>query len=558
MNTVTEFADELLDIIAEEDPLNEFLEGYPGFSHRLSDLDEAAEGRLRDRALGIAEAARGLDPVPEDWVTRAVVVQQAEAVADRIDSRLVEHTMTDYHTAPISRLLGRLPLVRPIGDEEERSFLIRLTAVQEFLAKAAARHRGGVAAGRLPVAERVRRTIARLDSYLANPAGDPLRRPPLSDAYAAERDRLLADVVRPAFATYRDVLDSEIAPYGRTQERPGLCWLPNGEATYSSLTRVHTTTDRTPEELHQTGLDLIEQLAEEYVAIGSGVFGVRTVAEVHHQMRTDPALRWGSAEELLAAARAAIDRAERVAPNWFGRLPSHRCALEPTPEAEAADAAAAYYMPPALDGSRPGTYFANTHRAAERDRCVSEATAFHEAVPGHHFQVTVAQELTQLPRLRRLAWINSYIEGWGLYAERLADEMGLYSNDIARLGMLAMDSMRAARLVVDTGLHAFGWSRQRVVDYLREHTVMADVEIAEETDRYIEMPGQALSYMVGRLEIQRLRDKAEGELRDAFDIRAFHDLVLGGGALPMAVLDDVVAEWTAAVKGHAARPVTER
>ncbi|MET0133992.1 MAG: DUF885 domain-containing protein, partial [Kibdelosporangium sp.] len=169
---------------------------------------------------------------------------------------------------------------------------------------------------------------------------------------------------------------------------------------------------------------------------------------------------------------------------------------------------------------------------------------FHEAVPGHHFQLTIAQELTALPKLRRYAMINSYSEGWGLYCERLADEMGLYSDDIARLGMLAMDSVRAARLVVDTGLHAFGWSRQRTVEYLRDNTVMSEVEVQSETDRYIEMPGQALSYMVGRLELQRLRARAQAGLGASFDIKAFHDLVLGSGPLPMAVLDDVVARWT--------------
>ncbi|MGW0532079.1 DUF885 domain-containing protein [Streptomyces sp. NPDC003032] len=547
MITVDKLADELLDVIAEEDPLSEFIQGLPGYDHLLSDLDEAAEARLRVRALDIANAAAQLDPDGPDWVTRAVVMQQAGAVVDRIDCRLVEHTMADYLISPIARLLTMMPLAQPVSEEQERGYLTRLAAIPEYLRKAAARHRSGVAAGRFPVKERVRYAISRLDSYLADVAGDPFRGPVLSGSRVAERDRLLEDVVRPAFATYREILDAEIAPHGRSPERVGMCWLPDGEANYAALARVHTTTDRTPEQLHQTGLDLIERLADEYVSIGSRVFGLHTVAEVQDRLRTSTALRWGSAEELLASARASIDRAEQTAPDWFGLMPSHPCVLEPTPAADAPNAAAAWYSPAALDGSRPGTYLVNTHRATERDRYVSEALTFHEAVPGHHYQVTVAQELTELPKLRRFALISSYSEGWGLYAERLADEMGLYSDDIARLGMLAMDSTRAARLVVDTGLHAFGWSRQRVVEYLRANTVMAEVEIQSETDRYIEMPGQALSYMVGRLEIQRLRARAERELGAAFDVRAFHDLILGGGALPMAVLDAVVAEWTAKV-----------
>lgn len=218
------------------------------------------------------------------------------------------------------------------------------------------------------------------------------------------------------------------------------------------------------------------------------------------------------------------------------------------PPGEAPDGPTAYYLRPALDGSRPGTYFANTYLVEERERFTAEGIAFHEAVPGHHFQLALAQELTELPMLRRLARVTVYLEGWGLYTERLADEMGLYSDDLARLGMLAADSIRAARLVVDTGLHAMGWSRQQVVEYLRANTVMDEVDIQSETDRYIEWPGQALSYMVGRLEIQRLREHAEQELGAAFDIRAFHDTVLCNGILPLSVLSDVVGDWVAAAR----------
>jgi uncharacterized protein (DUF885 family) len=503
---VERLADAVLELIVEEDPLNESIQGYPGADSRLSDLDEAAEAHLRSRAVGLARQAGEL--TTDDWVTQALIVNQAEAIVSRIDARLVEFEMADLLVSSISRLLTLLPLVRPKGEAAERGYFTRLATIPDYLRKAAERHRIGVAAGRVPVSPRVDYAVSHLDNYLANPASDPLRNVPLTNT--AERDRLIDELVRPAFATYRQVLADEIAPHARPEEKPGLCWLPDGEATYASLARVHTTTDRTAMELHQTGLDLIEALAEEYVEIGSKVFGVSTVAEVHHRLRTDPSLKWNSAEELLAGARAAMDRAEQAAPDWFGLLPSQPCVLEPTPEADGPNAPGAYYFGAALDGSKPGTYFANTYQATQRDRSISEATAFHEAVPGHHFQITIAQELTGLPKLRRYAMINSYSEGWGLYCERLADEMGLYSDDIARLGMLAMDSVRAARLVVDTGLHAFGWSRQRTVDYLRENTVMSDVEIQSETDRYIEVPGQALSYMVGRLEIQRLRARARG------------------------------------------------
>lgn len=246
---------------------------------------------------------------------------------------------------------------------------------------------------------------------------------------------------------------------------------------------------------------------------------------------------------MLASARNAIDRAEAEVPTWFGITPGQRCQVRPVPTAEAPGAPFAYYFSPSLDGTRPGVYYANTHLVEQRYRFTSEATTFHETLPGHHLQLTIAIERTDLPLLRRVADINAFIEGWGLYSERLADEMGLYTDDLARLGMLTMDSMRAGRLVVDTGLHALGWSRHQAVQFLRQHTPMAALEIDSEVDRYIALAGQALSYMVGRLEIQRIRDDASRRLGPGFDIRAFHDLVLGGGALPLSVLDTVVSNW---------------
>ncbi|HXV94278.1 MAG TPA: DUF885 domain-containing protein, partial [Pseudonocardia sp.] len=319
---------------------------------------------------------------------------------------------------------------------------------------------------------------------------------------------------------------------------------------YRELTRMHTTSELGPEELHRTGLELLEQLAREYAVIGAEAFGSPDAGTVQQRMRNDPSLRWGSAEEMLAAARGAVSRAEAVAPAWFDRLPAGACAVEPAP---GADGPSAYYLPPALDGSRPGTYLLNVGTPGQRMRYLAEVTAFHEAVPGHHLQLSRAQGLDGLLPLRRLAWINSYIEGWGLYAERLADRMGLYSGPLARLGMLAMDSLRAARLVVDTGLHAFGWSRHRAVDHLLAATVLTPTEAEAEVDRYVELPAQALSYMVGRLEIDRVRARAERELGQDFDVRRFHDVVLGQGALPMTVLDAVVAEWSGAVRDGSAR-----
>ncbi|WP_435582160.1 DUF885 domain-containing protein [Amycolatopsis thermoflava] len=549
MTEVVKLADEFVDALFDAEPLWPAVLGLESDRDGLGDLSEEAEAAYRDRLEGFVRRAEEIDPAElgaEDRVTRDVLLSQARGNLDRLDSHLAEFTISDIFVAPAVSLLTILPMVGLPDDEQGRRHLGRLAAIPRYLEQAADRHRAGVAAGRVPVEHLVRAAIAHLDRYLAAPDSDPLlRQPAPSEEFAAERERVLAEVVRPAFAAYRDALATDIAPHGRPPEKPGVCWLPDGERIYASLARTHTTTDRTPDELHETGLRIIGELAAEYREIGSRVFGTDDLAEIFRRLRTDPQLRWRSAEELLDTARSAISRAEEAAPRWFGRIPPHKWVVEPVPAAEAPGGPAAFYLQPSVDGSRPGIYFANTHEVTERFRHAAEVTAFHEAIPGHHFQLSTALTLTDLPLLRRIGDFNAYAEGWGLYSERLAAEMGLYSDDVALLGMLTMDSMRAGRLVVDTGLHAKGWSRQQAVDYLREHTPMPQVEIESEVDRYIAYPGQALAYMVGRLEIQRVRARAEQALGERFDIRAFHDLVLGGGALPLSVLAAVVDDWIA-------------
>ncbi|TDE10158.1 DUF885 domain-containing protein [Jiangella asiatica] len=551
--TIAQLADELLDVLLDAAPLEASLLGIRDREDRLTDYTEAGETAVDRRLAELAERARAVDPAglsPDDRVTRSVVLRQIEIERDRLATRGIEYTVVNSFFAPAVGTLSELPLVGITEQAHADGYLARLAALPTLFAAIAERHRSGVAAGRLPVRRLAEATVAHFERYLAAPADDPLRRPEPAPgsgadtgAFRAERDRLLTDVVYPAVGRYRDAVAADVVPYGRPDDRPGLSWLPGGDDFYARLARGHTTTDRTPDQLHQTGLEVLARLTDEYAEVGSRVFGTTDLRDILGRLRTDPAMRWKDGDELLAAARSAIMRAEEVAPRWFGRLPSQSCVVEAVPAAEAPGAPGAYYMQPALDGSRPGTYFANTHEAEKRDRYSAESVAFHEGVPGHHFQITISQELTHLPRLRRLMGVTAYDEGWGLYTERLADEMSLYSDDVARLGMLSEDSLRACRLVVDTGLHAKGWSRQQAVDFMVANTATSQVEIETEVDRYISAPGQALAYMVGRLEIQRIRAVAEAALGDAFDIRAFHDVVLGSGALPMGVLDEVVRAW---------------
>ncbi len=543
-------ADDLVAVLKDQEPAMATLLGIDGDHSRLADLSEAAEQEYRARFVELAERATALDPAeldPAEKLTRSVVIQQARTRIDSLDSKLVEHTVTDLFVAPAAVLLTALPMIGLPTAELAEAYVQRLSGIPAHLDGAAQRHRAGIAAGRVPVAHLVEAAIKHIDRYLADPDNDPLTRPvppaDVAEDINGRRDAVLADVVRPAFAAYRDVLINEVLPHGRPADRPGLSWLPGGDADYARLVRVHTTTDRTPDELHETGLAIVDQLRAEYAELGRRVLGTDDLGEIFHLLRHDDKLRWDSEDELLDAAREAIARAEAAAPAWFGLLPRQTCEVRPVPASDAAGSPAAYYMPASMDGSRPGVYYANTDQVTERFRHQAEATAFHEAVPGHHFQLSIALELPDMPLLRRIADVNAYSEGWGLYTERLADEMGLYSDDVARLGMLTADSMRAGRLVVDTGLHAKGWSRAQAVEYLAEHTPMAQVEIEAEVDRYIAFPGQALSYMVGRLEIQRIRSDAQAALGDRFDIRGFHDVVLGNGQLPLSVLAEVVDDW---------------
>ncbi|MEU4523275.1 DUF885 domain-containing protein [Amycolatopsis sp. NPDC024027] len=531
-------ADELLDVLGTWTPLEATFAGVPGHDAELPDPSAAGHARLRTRAAGVLARARAsADP---DRVTLGVVTQQGEAVLARLDANDVEFTLADPLYAIGMNHLSFLPQLTPSGGQAEEDFLTRLAAMPAFYEALALRHSAGLRAGRTPVERMTHHAIAFLDRFLAQEKPFPQ---PLTGDRGERRDRLVTEVVRPALAGYREFLASEVAGQGRPDDRPGLCWLEDGEAHYAALARMHTTTGHTPEELHRLGLDVLAGLEAEYAEFGGRVFGLTGPADVRRRLRSDESLRWRDAEEMLETARAAIARATAAAPDWFPRVPDAECVVRAVPEAEAPVAAAAYYMPPALDGSRPGVYFTNTHEVRTRDRFIAETVAFHEAVPGHHFAESLAQELTGLPQLRRIAMITAYGEGWALYTERLADEMGLFSDDLMRLGMVAEDSVRAARLVVDTGLHALGWTREQCVEFLRTHTVLSEVEVQSETDRYIESPGQALAYLTGRLEILRLRRFAEERLGEAFSLKDFHGVVLGGGQLPLKVLDEVVRAW---------------
>ena len=276
---------------------------------------------------------------------------------------------------------------------------------------------------------------------------------------------------------------------------------------------------KSPEELHQLGLEQVARFRKELAELGGKVLGTGDIVEIQRRLRGDAAMHFATAEEVEAKAREALARAKAAMPNWFATLPKADCAVKVMGMHEAPHSTIAYYRQPAMDGSRPGQYMINTYKPETRPRYEAEALAFHESIPGHHLQIAIAQELTGVPEFRKHLGVTAFFEGWGLYSERLAEDMGLYSSDLDRIGMLSYDAWRACRLVVDTGMHALGWSRQQAIDYMVENTVLAENNIVNEVDRYLTWPGQALAYKVGQLEILALREEARKRLGERFDIK---------------------------------------
>ena len=550
--TIADLAQRRLEQILAADPLEATLIGYRDQDRHLADLSVDAERAQRADRAALRADVEALDPqtlTEQEVLTRAVLLANLGYADDADDADLVAFTVAAFPVSPSSVMLSYLRMVVATDADQAADYLARLSELPRYLAQAAERLNEGRTAGLLPVARLVQTAVDQIDKFLAAPT-DALRIGLPAGWDGAEAwETTFADVVArdvvPAFEAYQAALVAEALPTARDDEHCGLVHVPAGAERYRLLTRLHTTTDRTPDELHALGLALVAGIHDEFRELGARVLGTADLGEIFERLQTDPALKWSTSQQILDAAEQTVRRAEAAAPLWFGRLPQAVCALEAIPELEAEGAPAAYYMPPALDGSRPGTYYSNVSEPEQRTSFDLESVAYHEAVPGHHFQISLALELPDLPVIRRLSMFTAYVEGWGLYAERLADEMGLYSSDVQRLGMLSADAWRATRLVVDTGIHAFGWSRQRAVDYMSASTPVAPIEVQAEIDRYIAYPGQALSYMTGRLDILAQRAKAQQALGDAYDVREFHDVVLGSGALPLTVLGEVVDRWLA-------------
>ncbi len=522
------------------------------FDDRLSARDADAIAAREAERRGFLDRARAIDVAglgAADRVTLALFAGDLEAsIAGEVCHG--EQWRVSVSDNPYSDLASLVQDVRPRDQKEARDLIARLGQAGTLVDDTIASFRAGRAAGRVATAESVRRTLAMLDAELARPtaewaivaavAGTPI------DGFAADVAAVVEAKVRPAIARYRDFLADELAPAARGDDAEGLGALPDGDACYRAQILRHLGFDRTPEELHRLGEQEIDRIDGELAALGARALGAADLAATIDRLRTAPALYFDSGEALIAASEADLARARDAIPDWFGRLPEADCVVTVMSEAEAPYSTIAYYEPPHPDGSKPGEFFVNTYQPETRPRFELAALAAHESIPGHHLQIAIAQELGEVPAFRKYGGSTAFIEGWGLYSERLAGEMGLYQDDLDRLGMLSYEAWRAARLVVDTGIHAMGWTRAQAERYMLEHTALTPQNVTNEVDRYIAIPGQALAYKVGQLEILALRAQAEQALGDRFDIKAFHDVVLGQGAVTLPVLRGQVEAWIAA------------
>lgn len=419
--------------------------------------------------------------------------------------------------------------------------------------------RRGLARGLIQSRESVRRVVSMFETQLAQPIEDwPLLAPVAAphpewpeaalQRYRGDLRRHVVDEIRPAYARYAAFLKQELVERARDDDHVGLSQLPNGAACYRASARSFTTLDRDPAALHALGLEEIARLDRAIAELGQQALGAASLSETLSRLRNDRSLFFTSAAEIEDKAQRALERARAALPRAFHVLPRTSCVVSRIPDYEAPFTTIAYYRPPVPDGSKPGQLFVNVYQPETRPRFEAAVLAFHESIPGHHLQIAIAQELDAVPAFIKHIAPSAFVEGWALYSERLADELGLYEDALDRLGMLSFDAWRAARLVVDTGIHAQGWSRQRAIEFMLEHTALAPGNIANEVDRYIVWPGQALAYKVGQLELLALRAEAERALGARFNLGLFHDAVLLGGGVTLAVLRRQVEAYVAGAR----------
>ena len=544
---VLTLASDLVERLFADDPISGSDLGQRRYDALLPDPSARAEDDLAADLVAFGRRAEAtIATTAAERATLGVIRHVCASRQLSIANRAAEFTVSAMPLAGPPALLAIAAQTVLPDAQAAQDYLARVSISPAWLDGTTERLREGRAKGRLPVAALVDQAIAWADRTLATPVHPALVAPQAPEGWAGVRewrDRLeqvAADEVSPAIARWRELL-VELRGGARDDDHAGVCALPDGAAEYERDIAVHTTLPLSADELHRIGMETIAGLADEARRLGSAI-GLADLPSVIGAVRA-------SAGELepdtaLAAAKHAVRRAEQRAAELMPDPLPGPCAVVAMPRTVAESGMAPHYTRPRPDGSRPGTYWFNTLRPTAGAGWDLEAVAFHETVPGHHSQLARLQLLPELPLVQQRG-LTVHAEGWGLYAEQLAGEIGLYADERAQLGAVYMSMHRAARLVVDTGLHAFGWSRTRAIRFMLDHVALPEAFLINEVDRYIAWPGQALAYLTGQREILRLRDEARDRLGTAFDLPSFHAALLDNGSLPMPVLAGVVDDWVA-------------
>lgn len=522
--------------------------GVPGRRHdRLPDNSAAALKAWHAKEDVWLADAKAIDP--ENIASRPLKATYAivrEALDGAIGARVCRtelwnaSQMTGWQVG-----LSYLVTIQPVGtDEARKDALARWSELPSYLDTEIANLREGLRQKYLSPKGIVQIVIEQMDTLISSTGSDqPFVSPSQRDktpAFQKLYDTTFKEQMLPAIKRYRDFLQHEYLPAARTDI--AVAANPNGAACYQAALRSFSTLPVAPKDVHEIGLKEMDALMSEMKAIAERSFQTSDVPALLAALKTNGKYLFKDRQELVSYSEAALARAKASAPSWFGLLPKADVVIQPYPKFREKNAPNEYNSP-AEDGTRPGLFYISAYEAEKKSRSGAESTAFHETIPGHHLQRAIALERTKNHPIGRYIFNSGYSEGWGLYSERLADEMTLYSSNLDRLGMLSSQAFRAARLVIDTGIHTMGWTRQQAIDYMVAHTTEGPEDVASEVDRYIVWPGQATSYMLGNLEIRKVRNEAQRKLGSRFDIKAFHDRVLEDGSVPVSFLTNKIRAW---------------
>ncbi len=537
-----------------DEPLMATYQGDPRYNALLPDVSTAAVRRQQDAtraSLATLLAIPRESLSPADQLNHDIYRRQLETAIAGF--AFPTHLMpVDQRGGPHLLAVQMAPALRFETAQDYANWIARLQAYGGFVDQCIALMQEGIAAGWVPPKAVMQRVPAQIAAQRAASAEQSSFYAPFlkmadsvpSDEQArlrAQAQAAVDDVVLPAIARFETFFNDTYRPAAPASVATGD--LPNGKAYYDHLARSYTTTDLTADQIHRIGLGEVARIREAMEKLKTEVGFKGDLAAFFTHLRTDPKFFHATPEALLADYRAMSRRIDPELVKVFRTLPRTPYGIIPIPAATAPDVTTAYYQRPSADGLRAGYYYVNLYKPESRPRWEMLALSLHEAVPGHHLQISLAQEMPDQPMFRKQGGFTAFIEGWGLYAERLGYDMDLYDDPYDRMGQLAYDMWRAVRLVVDTGLHSRGWSRQQAIDYFAANAPKAELDIANEIDRYISTPGQALAYKIGQLKLSELRARAETRLGDRFDLRSFHDALLSDGALPLSVLEQRMDAW---------------